>query len=366
MKLGIFIAVYKESEQLEPLLRFLGEDAYQDKEIYVCVDEPTEKTKSLIDSIGGKITFRVSATRLGKVEALNSAVMETECDAMVFLDSDIEIHQEGFLTLVAEEMKRFDVIEIKKKIIQDSFIAQIINYDYLSANFTNFLFSRYVGRCLAVNGSAFAIRRDAFDLVGGFGKEICEDLDIATRTYLNGLRFGYADDVEIQNKVSPSWRIWFKQRRRWGIGQAHWLQSHFRDIINSIIKNPKTLVAALLIIFPSLPLLIGFIITPDTIYMKTASFFLIFLAGKELILVPPIAALLLGTTFLRFFIAAVVIYITFAVVFYYFAKRLGYSFGLPQFTFYFFIYNPLWLIISIVMLIRVLLWRNNYKLDWKV
>ena len=52
MKVGVFIPVYKESEQLEPLLRALLADPYPDKEIVVCADEPTEKTRTLIADDG--------------------------------------------------------------------------------------------------------------------------------------------------------------------------------------------------------------------------------------------------------------------------------------------------------------------------
>ncbi|MCX6655273.1 MAG: glycosyltransferase family 2 protein [Candidatus Bathyarchaeota archaeon] len=152
--------------------------------------------------------FRVSSERLGKVTALNKAVYETPCDTLLFLDSDVEIRQEGFVRQVVDELSSFDLIEIKKKVIRDSFIARIVNYDYLSANFTNLLFSNYLGRCLAFNGSAFAIKRSAWETLNGFGREICEDLGMATRTYIAGLKFGYAEEIEAHNKVSPSWRVW--------------------------------------------------------------------------------------------------------------------------------------------------------------
>ena len=189
-KVGVFIPVYRESEQLEPLLRTLIADPYPEKEIVVCADEPAGKTDALIAAMGGNVKWRVSAERQGKVNALNAAVAENSCDIILFLDSDIEIRRDGFIGHVVEGMNDFDLIEIKKKIIRDSFVARIVSYDYLSANFTNLLFAKYLGRCLGFNGSAFAIKRGGWGTLNGFGKEICEDLDMATRTYIAGLRFG--------------------------------------------------------------------------------------------------------------------------------------------------------------------------------
>ena len=332
----------------------------------VCVDEPTEKTNALIAAMRDKAKFRVSAERLGKVNALNRAVEENPCDAIIFLDGDIEVRQEGFVGRVVEAMDDFDLIEIKKKIIRDSFVARIVNYDYLSANFTSLLFSKYLGRCLGFNGSAFALKRSAWETLGGFGKEICEDLDMATRTYIAGLRFGYAEDTEVHNKVSPSWRVWAKQRRRWGTGQAHWLKRRYRMLAGSIAEHPKVLIAALLIIFPSLPMFMATFAFPDTLYVNAVSFGLVLLASKQLLFLPPVVAMLLGVATLKALSAVIILFSAFSAVFYYFARRLGYAFNLPEFAFFFFVYNPLWLTISIASLMRELIWKNHLNLDWKI
>ncbi len=365
MRVGVFVPVYKGSEQLEPLLRALIADPYPDKEIVVCADEPTERTRALIAEMSAA-RWRISAERLGKVNALNAAVAENPCDVIIFIDSDVEVRQEGFIGRVVEEMGDFDLIEIKKKIIRDSLVARIVNYDYLSANFTNLLFSKYLGRCLGFNGSAFAIRRGAWSTLHGFGREICEDLDMATRAYIAGLHFGYAETTEVYNKVSPSWRAWARQRKRWATGQAHWITRRYRMLMGSIASHPKVIMAALLIIFPSLPLFAATFTFPDTLYINAVSFMMLVLAGKQLLFIPPIVAMLMGVAALKAFTAFLVVFSAFSVVFYYFARRLGYAFSLPEFAFFFMVYNPLWLTISIATLLRVVLWRNHLNLDWKI
>jgi cellulose synthase/poly-beta-1,6-N-acetylglucosamine synthase-like glycosyltransferase len=264
-----------------------------------------------------------------------------------------------------DELSSFDLIEIKKKVIRDSFIARIVNYDYLSANFTNLLFSNYLGRCLTFNGSAFAIKRGAWETLNGFGREMCEDLDMATRTYIAGLRFGYAEGIEVHNKVSPSWRVWVNQRRRWSTGQAHWLKRHYRMLARSLLEHPKVLFAAILIIFPSIPMMAATFAFPDTLYVEAISFSLILLAGRRILILPPVVAMLLGVATIKAFSVVILLFTVFSVVFYYFARRLGYIFSLPEFAFFFFIYNPLWLTISIASLLRVIIWKNGLKLDWK-
>jgi len=365
-RVGIFIPVYRESKHLELLLHTLIEDTYPDKKIVVCIDEPTDKTRGLIAAMENVVEFHVSGDRLGKVTALNSAVAGTECETLIFLDSDIEVHQKGFVERIVDEITPFDIIDIKKKIIRDSYLARLVNYDYLSSNFTNFVFSKYLGKCLAFNGSAFAIKRGAWDHLGGFGKEICEDLDMATRAYIEGLRFGYAQDIEVYNSVSPSWRIWLKQRERWGLGQANWLKRYYLNLASSIREHASVMLTALMILFPCFPLLAVWFALPDTLYLNVIDLTLIIFAGRYIVFTLPVVVISLVVLTLKIFTILLIIFSCAAIVYYFFARYLEYPFSLFDFILFFFIYNPLWLTISIVSIIRITLWQNHIHLDWKV
>ena len=208
-KISVYIPVYKESRHLEAMLDCLTLDPYTEKEVIVCIDEPTEKSRSLIEAYPG-IIFRLSAERLGKVSVLNAAVAETTGEYLLFLDSDLEIRINNLLERVANELDKHELVELKKQIIRDSPISRIVSYDYLSQNFTSYLFARYLHRCLGINGAAFAVRRSVFLELTGFGHEICEDLDIAIRSFKVGVDFGYSEDAAVWNSVDPSLRIWLK------------------------------------------------------------------------------------------------------------------------------------------------------------
>src|SRR4030066_313512 len=95
--ISVFIPVFKESGQLPSLLnRLLEQDA--SKEIIVTVDEPTE----------------------------------------------------AFL----EEMKH-----IKKKVERKSFLSKMAYYEYFTFNISSWIASRYLQKCPATNGAAFAIKK---------------------------------------------------------------------------------------------------------------------------------------------------------------------------------------------------------------
>jgi len=365
-RISIFIPVYKESDLLEPLLDGLLRDPYDEKELFVIVDEATERSIDLGRRMRSDVSFIFNGERVGKANALNAAIKYSEGEILLFLDSDVALSQNSILKTIAEEMEGADILEIKKKIIRDSFLARAVNYDYLSFNYTNWVFSRFLGQCLGFNGAAFAIKRETFQSLGGFRRVICEDLDLGIRSFLNDMKFRYTENIEVQNKVSPSWRQWFKQRKRWGIGLALWIREYYRDLLSSLRRHPKILIPSLLILFPSLPLFVMNTMIPNGMYLKALSLILLFLATKQLFLLPPILLTSVGMTLMKNFVSSAVSFGIYSLIFYFFARKLNYAFNLPEFVFFYFIYNSLWLLITVVSIISIMIWPDKINIDWKI
>jgi biofilm PGA synthesis N-glycosyltransferase PgaC len=347
------------------MLDCLTRDPYPEKEIIVCIDEPTKKSRSLLEAYPG-IIFRLSGERMGKVSALNAAVAETTGEYLLFLDSDLEIRIDKLLEAVVSELDKHELVELKKRIIRDSPISRIVSYDYLSENFTSYLFARYLHRCLGINGAAFAVRRSVFLKLTGFGHEICEDLDIAIRSWKAGVDFGYSEDAEVWNSVDPSFRFWLKQRRRWGIGLGNWLRDNWRLLISTSIRNPKIMLPALFILFPSLTIILQLFFLPSPFSVRLITVTLLLLSSWANIFTTPTLLFGLGLVAVYALLLTAFFLSIYACVFYYFAKHLGFAFNLLEFSVYFLIYNPLWLTITIATLFRVLVWRGDLKLDWKI
>ena len=364
-KISVYIPVYKESRHLEAMLDCLTLDPYTEKEVIVCIDEPTEESRSLIEAYPG-IIFRLSAERLGKVSVLNAAVTETTGEYLLFLDSDLEIRINNLLERVANELDKHELVELKKQIIRDSPISRIVSYDYLSQNFTSYLFARYLHRCLGINGAAFAVRRSVFLELTGFGHEICEDLDIAIRSFKVGVDFGYSEDAAVWNSVDPSLRIWLKQRRRWGIGLGNWLRDNWRLLTSVSIRNPKIMLPTLFILFPSLTIILQLFFLPSPFSLRVITVTLLLLSSWANIFATPTLIIGLGIVAVYALLLTVFFLCIYACVFYYFARRLRFAFNILEFSVYFLIYNPFWLLITVATLFRVLVWRGDPKLDWKI
>lgn len=368
-KISIFIPVYRESDLLEPLIRSLLNDCYKEKEIFVVIDEPTQESievsKKFLDN--NIIHFIFNGIRKGKANVLNEIVKDSKGDIFLFLDADVLLDgRDSLLKTVAKEMENAEIIEIKKGVIRNSFIAKVASYDYLSFSLTNLYFSRKIGRCLGINGAAFAIRRETFEALGGFRRVICEDLDLATRSFINGVRFKFLDNVAVYTKVPSSWKEWFNQRKRWGIGAAFWFKEYFKLLKGIIRKYPGVTFLSLLFIFPALPLLLMNLFVPDDFSLKMLYISLILLSAKTNILLPPMALTSTTLSTLKNFFIVVGSLAGYLSVFYFIARRLNFHFNPLEFTIFYFIIAPLWLLIVVSSLIKVYVKPNDIKIDWKI
>lgn len=369
-KISILIPVYRESNLLESLLKSLLDDPYEEKEIFIVVDEPTPRSLELSNKFSNKsnIHFKFNGERKGKANVLNEIANASKGEIFLFLDADtlIDGGKESFLKIVADGIRDADIVEVKKDVIRDSFVARVISYDYLSFNLTNLYFSRKIGRCLGINGAAFAIRREVFEALGGFRRVICEDLDIATRSFISGARFKFLDNVTVYTKVPSSWRDWFNQRKRWGIGAAFWFKEYFKLLRSMVCKYPKVMIPALLFIFPALPLILMNLLIPEDLSIKMLYVSLILLSTKTNIFLPPTALTSTTLSILRNFIVVTGSLATYSTLFYFIARRIHFYFNPLEFIIFYFIAAPLWLLIVVVSLIRVYVKPDGIRIDWKI
>jgi len=364
---SVFIPIYKESGLLEPLLNVLLKDPYQSKEIFVVIDAPTKKSLNLADKLKEKVNFIFNGHRMGKVNALNEAVKKSSGDIFVFLDGDVEINNfhENFLENIVKEMENVDILEIKKEVIKDSFLAKLVYYDYMSSNVVSWFFSKTLGKSLGLNGSAFAIKRKAFEDLGGFRRVVAEDLDLATRSFFKNQKFKYAKNVEVSVKTFSKWKQLYKQRKRWGIGGALWVKEYYKELIKTAIKFPKFLIPILPVIFPSLALFLISFLPSNTFYYETFMMLMLFMATKIGFLSHPFFLTFVGVALLKNLMASILSFGCFCVIFYFLAKKLDYTFNPLEFFLFYFIFSPFWLSIVIVSLVKVFIQPHKIKLDWK-
>jgi poly-beta-1,6-N-acetyl-D-glucosamine synthase len=363
-EVSVFIPVFKESEQLPSLLEKLGEQDAS-KEIIVTVDEPTqsflERMKQFKD-----VTLLVNEKRLGKANALNNSIHHSTGKVLVFLDSDVELDDDpAFLTKIIDKMAEVDVLDIKKKVERTSFLAKMTYYEYFTFNISSWIASRYLQKCPATNGAAFAIKRDTFEDVGGFNKVVAEDIDIATRAFLKDHSFAYTSDVEVKNVVFSSWRRWFTQRERWAVGQALWLKDHYKALFNKCIGKPQIFLPAVFFLYPPLISFSINLLLPST-WMYDLMTLLSWFAATKLGTVLPIFLVSIPTIdVLKSALVALSSFVVTAGLFYRFSKKLGFEFRLHEVFIYYFFYSILWIAVIFVGYFEVLVLKRTSAPNWK-
>ncbi len=362
-KISVFVPVYKNSELLDALLEELTHCAHKDKEIFVVVDEPNEKSFKVVKKYEGKVIFLFSSKRRGKVEALNRAIKISKGEILVFIDSDVQLKGDEFLELIEREIEEAEILDFKKKIITDSFISRMVNYEYVSSNLVSYLYSKLVQRCMGINGAAFAIKREAFEEIGGFSRVISEDFDLASKALLKNKRFKYTQKIEVYTKAPSNWRKWLAQRKRWGIGTGLWLKNYWRKFLKYMAKYPHIIVPSLIILFPTfIPMVFSYFFTTFLGY-KISNFIPSFFVMHSSLLIPFVPyigdLLLTGLTtiFLSFFL--------FSIFFYAASKKLKIRFNIAEFLIYFLFYQPLAALILILGIITAF-FSERHELDWKV
>ncbi len=367
MDISIFVPVYKESDQLAGMLDVLGKQNV-DKEIFVTVDAPTADFIREIQRLErDDVRIIVNQERVGKSTALNNTVDLSTGKVLLFLDSDVGIPDDrDYLRKIVMEMQHTDVLDIKKRVTKNnSFLSRMAYYEYLTFNISSWIASRFMHKCPAVNGAAFAINRETFEKVHGFRKVVAEDIDIATRAFLEDRSFSYSHDVEVKNVVHGDWHKWLTQRRRWAIGQALWLKDWNRQLMKRFIKKPQVFLPSLFFLYPSVTVFFLSALVPSMWMYNSLLVFSLFLSVKFNIALP-IFLISLGTAdVLKVMLISLSGFGLTAGVFYGFGRKLGFrEMKLHELVVYYFFYSSVWMIIILIGHVQVLFGKKAGP-DWK-
>jgi cellulose synthase/poly-beta-1,6-N-acetylglucosamine synthase-like glycosyltransferase len=359
--------VYKESNELASTLsNLLRQDV--DKEIFVTVDEATPSFIEQSKRYEGKVTFIFNKERMGKANALNETVKYSNGKALLFLDSDIMVAEDpDFLKKIIMDLQRSDVLDIKKRVIKGkSFLSKMAYYEYFTFNVSSWIADHFMHKCPAVNGAAFAIKRETFEKIGGFHKVVAEDIDIATRAFLANSSYSYNPDIEVKNVVHSDWKKWFNQRRRWAIGQALWLKTWCLELTKKFAKKPQVFLPGLFFLYPSVTVFLLSALVPSLWMYNSMLVFSVFLSVRFNIMLPVFLVSLAMADVLKIVAISLASFGITAGVFYGFSRKLGFrEIKLHELFAYYFFYSSIWMIIIVVGHIQVLLLGKKAGPDWK-
>ena len=368
MDISIFIPVYKESNQIIDVLKELLSQNVS-KEIFVTVDEPTAGFSEKIKQFQNEhpIKLFINEERRGKANVLNDAAKLSSGKVLLFLDSDVQVSSDpDFLKKIIMEMQMTDVLDIKKEVSKGkSFLSRMAYYEYFTFNVSSWLSSKFMNKCPAVNGAAFAIKKEIFEEVGGFHKVVAEDIDLATRVFLQDGTFAYSTDVEVRNVVYSDWSSWFKQRRRWAIGQALWTVDWYQDLIKKFAKKPQVFLPSLFFLYPTIAIFLVSALLPSGWMYNSLLFFSLFLSLKFNIMLPVFLISLETASVLKILAIMLSGFALTATTFYGLSRKIGFKeMKLHELFVYYFFYSNLWIVIQLIGFAQVVLGKRSGP-GWK-
>lgn len=338
-----------------------------DKEIFVTVDEPTPRIMEEAKQFEGKAKFVFNKERIGKANALNETVKLSSGKALLFLDSDIEPSVDpDYLKKIVMDLEHSDILDIKKEVVKGkSFLSKMAYYEYFTYNISSWLASRYMHQCPAVNGAAFAMKREAFEKIGGFAKVIPEDIDLATRAFLKSSSFAYTTEVEVKNYVHQGWKNWFNQRRRWAIAQAIWLKMWYLELAKKFFKKPQVFLPSLFFLYPSVAVFLLSAIVPSVWMYNSLLVFSLFLSVKFNLVLPVFLMSLGMADIIKTVIVSLSSFGITATVFYVFSRKIGFKMKIHELLAYYFFYSTIWIVILVIGHIQVFFFKKNVAPGWK-
>jgi len=353
--ISVIIPVYKDSLVLEENLRKLLKEPV-DKEIIIVADEPTPHLRKILKKKKIKTIF--NSKRVGKARALNMGIKMAKGDILVFLDADVRI-QTPFLSIIQEEMRDVEIIDMKKLGEEDGFLGKMLKYELLGMNIYGYLFSKMLGRCLGIMGSGVALRKSVLRKVGKFRRYVAEDLDFSLRAFVKKIRGKFCSDVCLRLIPKKDFRSWLKQRRRWGYGCGEWARDHW-DFVK---RYPHLIMLASFLLFPFLvPFFLLQIFSPTITKLVHMSLLMFLLHFPTLAPVFPVA---LGISFIKSLISAIISFLSFSLLYWIFGKKFGTNFNLAEFFVYFFLYQPVYFLVFLNGMYNGLR-KKPMKMDWVV
>lgn len=204
-KVSIIMTIYNQEKYLARAFDSILNQTYENMEIIALNDGSTDGTLDIIMEYAKKDDRIVVLSRKneGRVNSLNQAIKLSTGDYIAIMDGDDVAHKEKIEKQVNFLEEHLDVYMVGVKIEtvceegmeqvdveQANFIQQAMNRDFDRNNLLS-----YLDEMQLFHPAATLVRRELFDIVGGYRDYQCEDGEFLFRTIQHGLKVDRIDEV---------------------------------------------------------------------------------------------------------------------------------------------------------------------------
>jgi exo-beta-1,3-glucanase (GH17 family) len=210
-------------------------------EVLVVVNNTTEPhlvepVKDACDRLGSRFRFvhlpKVSGFKAG---ALNAALRMTsfEAEIVAVVDADYVVSQDWLRDLApAFADRRLALVQAPQEHRDEGegWLKLSMNAEY-AGFFDSGMVWRNEDDAIIAHGTMLMVRREALELVGGWGEDfICEDTELGLRLIEGGWTTAYTDRRYGAGLLPDTLRAFRKQRDRWAYGAMRIMLSHLRHM----------------------------------------------------------------------------------------------------------------------------------------
>jgi cellulose synthase/poly-beta-1,6-N-acetylglucosamine synthase-like glycosyltransferase len=141
---------------------------------------------------------------------------------------------------------------------------------FAAIEFTAFQWILQAGRAqlfdlVLLPGTNFVVRRDAVEAVGGWDPDaLTEDLELSIRLYAAGHRIAFVPEALAEEQDPEVLRVWFRQRRRWIVGNLYAAAKHLGPTLRS--RDARLVVQLLSLAFAQILFLIA-LLASDAVFV---------------------------------------------------------------------------------------------------
>lgn len=155
-----------------------------------------------------RVRYVDASTLRGAPAARNAGVRQSQGDLLAFCDAD-DVVQPGWLASCARALAEVDVV---------AGVFDFWSLNGLAPTPPKPASMRQLGFLPAGLGANLAVRRTAFDTVGGFAEELLigEDIDLCWRLQLEGYRFVVEFGAVVAKRERPGFEEVFRQAAAYG------------------------------------------------------------------------------------------------------------------------------------------------------
>lgn len=278
--LSILVPAYNEEKTIADTVKHLFESDYENiVEVIIINDGSTDDTAGVVKKLKKKypkLKFLDKKINSGKADSLNQAIKIAKGELIAVTDADSYPDKTAVRKMIGffNDKKVGAVTSAVFVRNKKSFFAKIQAIEYIVLAWTRKLLD-FVDSVYVTNGPLSIYRKSGVHEVGGFDtKTVTEDIDITWNLLDHGYKTKMCLDAFVTTTVPLKFKVWWRQRERWGIGG---LQAIFK-YKKSIFK--KGMFGFFVIPFVSLSILLSISVFLFGLYIISQKFILTYLSTR--------------------------------------------------------------------------------------